>query len=177
MKLIPLTLAVLATATFSYAADGDDTAKRSAELQVLDRFVGSWDIDVTIKLANGEANTSKTTEKRAWSLGGEFVHFQNPAAENPQDPEFHMLVTYDPATKTYPGVMMFGGNRTLTKGTWDQKRNTMTFHGSSPDDGGSFVFKNRFIDKDHSESTGILKNAKWVVFMEMTQKQTRRVPD
>lgn len=36
-------VAVLAKALFSLAANARDAPKRSAELQVLDRFVGTWD--------------------------------------------------------------------------------------------------------------------------------------
>lgn len=172
MRLISLT--ILAVVLFSHSANCDDTVKRSAELQVLDRFVGTWDFVVTAKPRDGQATTGKTSETRRWSLGGKFVQFENPKTENPDEPHFHMLVTYDPAKKNYPGVLMVGASRSLVTGNWDQENNTMTFTGSSPEDGGTFVFKNRFIDKDHCESTGILKNAKGEIFLELTQTQTRR---
>lgn len=88
--------------------------------------------------------------------------------------EFQMLLTYDAATKTFRGMMMYGAGRSLITGTWDEATSTMTFNGASPDDGSTFVVKNRFLDADHTESTGILKNAKGEVFQEQTFKQTRR---
>ena len=175
MRLISLTLAVLAAATFSQATNGDDTPKRSAELQVLDRFVGSWDFDVTIKSTNGVTETGQTSETRSWTLGGKFVQFENPKTEKPDEPEFQMLVTYDPATKTYPGVLMSGSSRSSVDGTWDQPTQTMTFRGKSADNSGTtFLFKNRFLDNDHSESSGVIKDAAGKVILELTQKQTRR---
>ena len=174
MRLIPLILAVVAATTFSQLANCDETVKRSVELQVLDRFVGTWDLVVTGKPRDGQAATARTSETRRWSLGEKYVLFENPHTENPDDPHFHLLVTYDPATKTYPAVMMIGASRSLVTGTWDQENNTMTFNGNSPEDGITFVVKNRFIDKDHCESTGTLKNAKGEIFLELNQKQTRR---
>lgn len=174
MRVISRVLAVLVMATFSHLANCDDTVKRSAELQVLDRFVGTWDMIVTAKPRDGQEVTDQTFETRSWSAGDKCLLFENPQSEKPDAPHFHMLVTYDPATKTYPGVMMIGASRSLVTGTWDQTNNTMTFNGKSLEDEGTFVIKNRFIDKDHSESTGILKNAKGEIVLELTQKQTRR---
>lgn len=174
MRLISFAFAVLAATTFSQLANCDDTVKRSAELQVLDRFVGTWDLVVTAKPRDGQATTDKTFETRRWSLGDKFVLFENPQSEKPDAPHFHMLVTYDPVKRTYPGVMMVGASRSLVTGTWDQENNTMTFNGNSPEDGITYVVKIRFIDKDHCESTGTLKNTKGEIFLELTQKQTRR---
>jgi len=174
MRAISPVLAVLVMAMLSHSANCDDPVKRSAELQVLDRFVGTWDLFVTAKPRDGQTATKKTSETRRWSLGGKFVQFENPQTENPDEPHFHMLVTYDPATKTYPGVMMSGAGRSLVTGTWDQTNNTMTFNGKSLEDGGTFVFKHRFIDADHGESSGVLMNAKGEISLEVTQKQTRR---
>ena len=50
----------------------------------------------------------------------------------------------------------------------------MTFRGTFAEGGHSFVFKNRFIDKDQTESSGVIKNADGDVVLELTQKQTRR---
>ena len=174
MRLITMALAVLTAATLAETVNADDTPKRSAELQVLERFVGTWDFVTTNKPKGGEITTEKTGETRKWSIGGKFVHFQNPQKENSDWPEFHMLLTYDPATKTYPGILMAGPIRSVVNGTWDKETKTMTFTGTFGDGGSKLVFKNRFIDKDHCESTGVLKNAKGEVFMKQTFKQSRR---
>ncbi|MFM8573800.1 MAG: hypothetical protein ACKOAU_19550 [Pirellula sp.] len=85
-----------------------------------------------------------------------------------------MLLTYDASTKSFRGMMMYGAGRSLVTGTWDDSTSTMTFKGKSTDDGSTFEFKNRFIDADHSESTGVQKNAEGELIMEQTLKQTRR---
>jgi hypothetical protein len=155
--------------------NGQDPPKRSAELQVLNHFVGTWDFDVTNTPATGAAITGKTSETRTWTLGGKFVQFENPQTGKPDEPEFQMLVTYDPTTKTYPGVLMNGSGRALVDGTWDEAAKTMTFKGTFSDgSGGTFSFTNRFIDADHCEASGTMRDASGKVFLEQTQKQTRR---
>lgn len=175
MRMRFLSVAVVAAAFFSPAANGQDGLKRPAELQVLDRFVGTWDLDVTNTPASGETITGKTSETRRWTLGGRFVQFENPKTEKPDEPEFQMLVTYDPATKAYPGVLMSGPSRAVVTGTWDQSTQTMTFRGTFSDDSGvKFQYTNRFLDNDHCESSGVISGATGEVIVKQIQKQTRR---
>jgi hypothetical protein len=178
MRLTAIILTVL-TLAISPTASADDKSKLSAEFEILDRFVGTWDMDITIKPAGAEAIKVKGAETRTWSPGKTVVHFENAKVASANDanvggPEFQMLLTYDAATKSFRGMMMYGAGRSLITGIWDEATSTMTFNGTSPDDGSTFVFKNRFLDADHAESTGIQKNAKGEVFMEQTLKQTRR---
>ncbi len=175
MRTISLLISALTVALSSQATHGDDIPKRSAELQVLDRFVGTWDFDVTSTPASGQAVTGKTSETRTWTLGGTFVQFENAKTEKPDEPEFQMLVTYDPATKTYPGFLMSGPSRSLVTGTWDPARQTMTFRGKSTDDGGiKFEYASRFIEDEHCESTGVIRSATGELIVKQIQKQTRR---
>lgn len=175
MRMAFLSVAILATALFSLAANGQDASKRPAELQVLNRFVGTWDLDVTNTPATGETITGKTSETRKWTLGGKFVQFENPKTEKPDEPEFQMLVTYDPATKTYPGVLMSGPSRAVVTGTWDQSKQTMTFRGTFSDSSGiKFEYTNRFLDDDHCESSGVISGSTGEVIVKQIQKQTRR---
>ena len=173
MRLIPIMLTIAAIA-MTRPVIADDDANLSTELQILGRFVGTWDMDLTIKPTGGDVIKTKETEIRTWSLGRTFVRFEDAKKDTSGGPEFHLFLTYDPDTNTYPGMMMFGKGRTLITATWDEATSTMTFKGTSPDDGNTFVAKNRFIDKNHCESTVVLKNAKGEVFMEQTYKQTRR---
>ncbi|MFM8584471.1 MAG: hypothetical protein ACKOFW_23675, partial [Planctomycetaceae bacterium] len=86
MRAISLLISVLTVALSSQTTHGDDMPKRTAELQVLERFVGSWDFDVTSTPANGKAVTGKTSETRTWTLGGTFVRFENAKSEKPEEP-------------------------------------------------------------------------------------------
>ncbi len=44
MRLFAITLTFLTAATFAAVVKADDTSKRSAELQVIELFVGTWDV-------------------------------------------------------------------------------------------------------------------------------------
>ena len=52
-------LAFAGCKALSEGATQGDTPKRSPELQVLNHFVGTWDIKVTVTPATGEATTSE----------------------------------------------------------------------------------------------------------------------
>ena len=58
-------------------AQADDAPKRSPELQVLDHYLGVWDVKTTIKPAGGEEMTVTCISRRSWTLGGSFVQFQD----------------------------------------------------------------------------------------------------
>jgi hypothetical protein len=54
MKLLAnvvIAFCILASTTIVKAAESGDKPKRSPELQVLDRFVGAWEHEVTLKPA------------------------------------------------------------------------------------------------------------------------------
>lgn len=174
MRLLAMTLTILALATMSPMLNADESPKRSPELQVLDRFAGTWDLVVTVKPIGGTATTEKTSEVRQWSLGGRFIHFQNPKLNQPDQPEFHMLVTYDPATKSYPGMLMNGASRTFVDGTWDEATKTMRFRGTFPDNALKFDFKNRFVDENQIETSGSITNSSGDVLSTRFDVQTRR---
>jgi hypothetical protein len=63
MRLNGLIVTILATA-ISQSAIGEDNSKLSAEIQILDRFVGTWDMDVTIKPAGADVINVKSAETR-----------------------------------------------------------------------------------------------------------------
>ena len=70
MRLITMAIAVLAAATFAEFVNADDTPKRSAELQELERFLGTWDSVVTNKATEKK---SDAIEQRRWSRNGQFI--------------------------------------------------------------------------------------------------------
>ena len=64
MRYLTLILAVFVLSVTARHTSADDATKRSAELQVLDRFIGTWDSVVTNQTMDDE---SKTIEERRWS--------------------------------------------------------------------------------------------------------------
>ena len=158
-------IAMLAT-TLSATAQ-----ERSAELQVLDRFIGTWDIEFTYQPIGGEEFKAEGVSHRSWSTKGTILRFDDPGS--PDQPELQILMTYDPETGAYPGVMMSGASRGELTGKWDEKTQTMLFSGSLPD-GGSFESAHRFVDANHADPKGVFKNADGEVVANVSWKQTRR---
>ena len=146
----------------------DNTPERSAEVRVLDRFLGTWDVDLTIKVPGEEVATVEGTETRYLSRGGKVVHF-----ENSEDSEFHMLLSHDPEAGNYPGVILAGSFRTLVTGTWDAKSTSMNWKATFPN-GAKFTGTYKFIDDRHAESSSSTTSPAGEVLMERTWKQTRR---
>ena len=96
MRLTSMTLAVLVAAIFAENVNADDAPKRSAELQVLERFIGTWDSVVTNKTTGEKSNT---IGQRRWSRKGQFVLFEE--FDSSTKKEQHFLLTYDPNGKVY----------------------------------------------------------------------------
>ena len=173
MRLIATTLTFLAVTTLASVVKADDAPKRSAELQVLDRFVGTWDIKVTVKPAGDAETTYKAISTRSWSQRGTFIHFDDPNFERPDEPEFQMLLTYDPEARNYPGVMMMGPSRSQITGTWDEMTKMMSFKATLPD-GNKLKSTHRFIDENHADPSGVITTPDGKVILELSWKQTRR---
>ncbi len=93
--------------------------------------------------------------------------------ENANPPEFHMLLTYDPDSGEYTGMLMSGPSRGMVTGEWNAATETMSFTVTFPD-GNRYVGTNRFIDDDHVESRGTITNRAGDVLLEMSIDQTRR---
>jgi hypothetical protein len=169
MRLFSIVFSVLTVAVFSTALQADDMPKRSPELQVLERFIGTWEHELTIKPAGAEASTINTVDYRFWSRGERILHFSNPT----DDPELHFSLTYDPESKTYPGVLLIGSTRATVSATWDAKKQTMVFS-MKYTDGSTYSGEHRFIGKDRAEASGIVRNSDGDVVLELQWKQNRR---
>lgn len=142
--------------------------ERKAELAVLDRFVGTWQMENTITFHGQPAQVFKSVETRSWTKKGTSLHFQST-----EGPEYHMIVTYDASKKSYSGVMLAGVIPYHLACTWEEKNLTMEFKGAGAD-GSSFVFKHRFVDKDNAESSGAVTNAAGQEMFRQSSKQARK---
>ncbi len=187
MRRLSIVFTVLAAATFAAIGKAEDTPRRSAELQVLDHFLGTWDHEVTINRFNefGQRVETKNTDvdTRKWSAGGTFVIFENSLAmkKNPDVPELIMMITYDPETHTYPGCMMSGPSRTSLTGIWNERTQTMHWRGKDLDEN-KLMGKHQFIGKDRAEASLVITNPASTktenpfgkLMVEISWKQTRR---
>ena len=168
MRQLAITLTVLAASIVSVTARADDASKRSAELQVLERFVGTWDSVVTNKATGKKSNT---IGQRRWSRKGQFILFEE--FDSSTKKEQHFLLTYDPTGKVYRACFI---NESVVQdyvGTWDGENDTMTWNGTDSF-GNKHVGVERFIDKDHVEWSMVFTNPDGKVVLELSAKVTRR---
>ena len=155
--------------SLSEDATEGDTPERSAELEVLSHFVGTWDMKVTVTPATGEATTSDAFSVRRWSHGGQYLVMEDPPGEGVLLP-----ITYDPASGTYPGVMMLGPSRSLVIGSWNEETKTMHWSIKNVDQKSTFMGSHRFVRDDYAEASGTVTNADGQVVVKLSWKQTRR---
>jgi hypothetical protein len=168
MRCLALILAAVVLTAPARHSSADDIPKRTAELQVLDRFIGTWDSVVTNKMTG---DTGDTIEERRWSRKGTFVLSEDFNLRTQK--EAHFLMTYDPNAKAYRTCYIDEFNTAPILGTWDEKTQTMTWNGTD-------AYKSRltgtyrFVDKDTVEWSMIFTDPDGKVVIELATKQTRR---
>jgi len=168
VKNTALAISLVAASAFTAAAQ-DDKAKRSTEQQVLDRFAGEWKTVVTNKTA-GTAGTRFPS--RTWSRDGKGTVLHEESIDLATGNELPALWRYDPEGRVYRFTMLTQNGWTIIDGTWDEKSATMTWKGKDAwGNPGSGI--HRFIDKDNSGWTYVIKNPEGEVLADMSAKQTR----
>ena len=167
MRLIAITLAILAVTTVPQLTTADETATRSAELQVLDRFIGVWETAITVKTTGAKFNT---VENRKWSKEGKFVLSEDLNLSSKK--EAHFLFTFDPNAKLYRSCFIEEGNSVILLGTWDKDTLTMKWH-STDANGIKHAVIYRFIDKDNVEWSMVVTGSDGKALVELDAKQVR----
>jgi len=173
MKLAPVKNTALAVSLFIAsaftAAAQDGKAKRSTEQQVLDRFAGEWKTVVTNKTAG---TTGTSSPSRTWTRDGKGTVLHEESIDLATGAEFPALWRYYPEKRVYRFAMLMPNGWTTIDGTWDEKSATMTWKGKDAwGNPGSGI--HRFIDKDNSEWTYVIKNPEGEMLADMSAKQTR----
>jgi hypothetical protein len=178
--------AVFAPAARVRAAEEEN---RPPELKPLDRWVGEWDMEATIKPNDFLPQGSKSTYKTSigWTVNGRLLRCdaqgQGAQGERKFKDAFTWMITYDPRAKSYTSVVFWanvgggaddwgGGQPGI--GQWDEKTQTMTIRTVDPKDGVISTSVTIWADADtHSFSTTIT-DATGKVFMEWSGKAKRR---
>lgn len=169
MRSFHLSLILSLITAFGSSTLADDNTQRAPEFQVLDHFVGNWDLQVTETLSGGEPASYESTSIRTWSRGGGFIRFEDVAKGRP---ETHILMTYDPEEKNYPAVFMSGPSRFNLTGTWDESTRVMSFTGTLPD-GNRLSSTHRFVSKTKAEVSAVITNPDGEVVAKVSHTQTR----
>jgi hypothetical protein len=162
---------------------------RPPELKPLDRWVGEWDMEATIKpndfLPQGSKSTFKTSIR--WTVNGRLLRCdaqgQGAQGDRKFKDAFSWMITYDPRAKSYTSVVFWAnvggggddwGGGQPGAGQWDEKTQTMTIRTVDPKDGVISTSVTTWTDADTHSFVTTITDATGKVFMEMSGKAKRR---
>jgi hypothetical protein len=175
IRLNLVALLAVSGVILSSSALAQDSKAKSAELQILDRYVGTWEETAITKPAlwTPERTTSTTTTTRQWILNGTMI--ENKGAWLPGKSEFLHLMTYDPQRKEYCQWYFDKDNLApqAYRGKWDEATQTFTFTGTFAD-GIRSTGQQKFVDKDSFTWTLVAKDGTGKVVLDMEGKCVRK---
>jgi len=147
---------------------GDDL-KQTKEWKALNRYVGSWDNQVTVTVP--EIKQSRQTPTAAWTLGDRFLQMKEKSEDGT---ELMCLFAYDQNRRAVRWWWFDSrGGAGVATGSWDEATSTFSF--KTEDTGPmSGALTDRFIDDDHREWKWVLKDPDGKVVNEMSGKVTRQ---
>jgi hypothetical protein len=143
-------------AAFSAGAGESDAPDQP--VAVLDRFLGEWKTEATIRALGDAPREIHTRGLGACerTLEGRYYEFRTRTIP-PGEAELQIM-TYDDAADAYrQWVFSSDGYRHEATGTWDAQAGTMTWRGKT--DGASFVIADRFVSPERLEWTLERKDA------------------
>jgi hypothetical protein len=177
---------MLATNGVAVAADDD----RPAELKVLDRWVGDWDLEVIVKPGDAVPQGSKSTFRSTirWTVNDRILRCdaqgQGVSGDRKFKDAFTWLCTFEPQAKTYVSTVFWAtvgpadagawGGGLRGTGTWDEQAKTLTTRTADPDLGVVSSGVTTWIDADTHEWVSTMTDATGKVVMQMTGRAKRR---
>jgi hypothetical protein len=167
MKSIRIACTTFMIFSIQYLATAADKPNRSAELQVLERFIGTWETIVNIETTGQKYNS---IEKRRWSDRGTFLLSEDLNLVTMKESLF--LITYDPKGEKYQCCIFDGNTASILHGIWDEKTQTMKWSGVDAA-GNKSTGKTLFIDKDHNEWSMVVTDPGGKVLWKGAGKQVR----
>jgi hypothetical protein len=136
------------------------SAPASAELSVLDRFAGQWEVsEAHYNLVGEVVGSAKGIEEGAWILDGRAL--QRNYTTGVEGNLFRAVgtITWDAAEKQFEGMWFDNTSTngpTAVSGTWDETTKTMTFTLTSTGQEGKptqHKVIDRFLDDEHRVAT------------------------
>jgi hypothetical protein len=97
-----------------------DDAARPAEFKVLDRWIGDWDLEITVKPNAQNRDGSKNTYKSQvrWAVNDRFLHCeangQGAAGDRKTLEGFMWLMTFDPQKSAYSSTVFWANSESGT---------------------------------------------------------------
>ncbi|HEV8378050.1 MAG TPA: DUF1579 family protein [Tepidisphaeraceae bacterium] len=166
-----------------------EDAARPAEFKVLDRWVGDWDLVITVKPNAQAPQGHKATYKSQvrWALNDRFLRCEAQGEGMDGDQKiaeaFMWIITHDPQSKAYSstvfwsnvpaGATGYWGIVPSGVGTWDEKEQMMSIR-SEDKQGMVTLSVTQWIDKDTHRWVQSLTEKNGNVVMEMTGMGRRR---
>jgi hypothetical protein len=180
---------ILLVATLSWRASAAEDETRPAEFKVLERWIGEWDMEVSVKpnefLPQGSRSTFKATI--GWAVNNRFLRCdaqgQGTQGERKFKDAFTWICTFDPRAKNYVSTVFWanvggGGDDwgTSPRGTgqWDEKAQTFTTRSVDPDSGIVSSGVTTWHDPDTHSFVNKVIDANGKVIFEMSGKCKRQ---
>jgi hypothetical protein len=170
-----------------------DDAARPPEFKVLDRWVGDWDLEITVKPnpQNREGSRSTYTSQIRWAVNDRFLHCeakgQGIAGDRKTVDAFMWIMTHDPQTKAYSSAVFWANAEPGTAGgagywgtiaggvgTWDEKEQMMSIRSEDMASGMVTLSVTQWIDKDNHRWVQSLTEKNGNVVVEMSGTGRRR---
>ena len=172
------------------AAD-DASQKRPAEFAVLDRWVGDWDLEITVKPNRGQPKGHKAVYQSSvrWTLNDRFLRCeakgQSADADLKMAESFMWIITHDPQSKRYSSTVFWSnipeglpsswGTVPNGIGTWDEMEQMLSIRSEDKETGLVTLSMTQWIDKDHHRWVQSMtdKNGNLVAEMSGTGKRRK----
>jgi hypothetical protein len=163
----------------------DAAQDRPAELKPLERWIGTWDLEITVKPGGWMPEGSKGVfvSTITWDLNGRFLRCDakghTTAGNGPKrDDAFLWMCTYEPQRQAYQSWVFWSpvggqwGAAPVATGTWDEAKQTLTTE--SEEGGTTSLSITRWLDADTHEFHSTFKDGNGRVMMEQVGKAKRK---
>jgi hypothetical protein len=155
-------------------AGGQDAPPKHDILKVLERFVGTWEDQITLKQSpwTPEAKTGTGTVVAKWALDGRFLELRS--ASKLDGTQGLTLMGHDMNTDSLRAWSFHShGYNYIGTGTWDEKTRTINWSGELGQ-GMKMTSFDRFIDDDNREWQFVIKDDTGQVVFEIAGKSKRQ---
>lgn len=144
--LLPTTASLILAVLMHADVRGQDSSAPPPEMKALERLVGTWDHEQTVKVPKDTRSTNFVV-KGELALGGRFLQEQA-GSDDKGKPTGTGMYTYDSNRKTYRYWFFHSsGGYWDSTGTWDEGSQTFTFKGGVGAGGATMTATMRFSDE------------------------------
>lgn len=170
-------------------ADAEKDKDRPAELKPLDRWVGQWDMEATMKANefNPQGGKSTFTSTIKWGINGRFLQCdavgEGVSGDRKFKDAFTWTCTWDQHLSAYASVTCwanvggggdFWGMTDRATGQWDEAAKTLTLKSTDAANGTTMTSVTTWADADNHSFVSRMTDGNGKVVMEMTGKCKRK---